>query len=264
MNGLAATAVVDYARLLPELRALARRASDVILPYHRVAVARAKADGSPVTDADQAAEALILDGLARLTPDIPVVAEEEVATGRVPDISGGRFWLVDPLDGTREFVKGNGEFTVNIGLVEQGRPVLGVIHIPTRRRGYAGIVATRHVVAADEDGPDRAIAARPVPARDLVVVASRSHRTPELEAYIARLPVKSSASAGSSLKFCLVAEGSADVYPRLGRTMEWDTAAGQAIVEAAGGRVHLIDGGPLTYGKAGFENPNFVVEGRAS
>jgi 3'(2'), 5'-bisphosphate nucleotidase len=258
------TPAPDIARLLPDLRLLARQASDAILPYHRLAVARAKADGSPVTDADQAAEALILAGLKRLTPEIPVVAEEEVAAGRVPDISGGRFWLVDPLDGTREFIKGNGEFTVNIGLIEEGRPVLGVIHIPTQRRGYAGMVAERFVVAADEDGPDRPIAARPVPPRDLVVVASRSHRTPELEAYIARLPAKSSASAGSSLKFCLVAEGRADVYPRLGRTMEWDTAAGHAIVEAAGGRVQLLDGGPLVYGKAGFENPNFVVEGRAA
>jgi len=213
--------------------------------------------------ADRVAERIIVAALGRLDPELPVVAEEAAAAGNVPDVSAGRFWLVDPLDGTKEFVKRNGEFTVNIGLIDQGRPVLGVIVAPTLDRLYVGWSSgsTRHAVMAEGDGPDQPIRVRPVPLERPIVVASRSHRSPKLEAYINRLKPGDSRIAGSSLKFCLVAAGEADIYPRLGRTMEWDTAAGHAIVEAAGGKVTRLDGEPLRYGKPGFENPHFIVRG---
>ena len=231
--------------------------------YRDVFTVEAKTDGSPVTAADRAAERIIVEALSTLTPDIPVVAEEAMAAGAMPDVSAGRFWLVDPLDGTREFVKRNGEFTVNIGLIDKGSPVLGVIVAPTRNRRYGGWRrgGEGHAVMTENGGADRPIRVRPVPTQTPIVVASRSHRTPELEAYIARLAPGDQRMAGSSLKFCLVAAGEADIYPRLGRTMEWDTAAGHAIVEAAGGSVSLIDGSPLRYGKPGFENPHFIVRG---
>jgi len=257
-------AALDPASLSPSVRAAAAEAGRAIMAIYREQFAvDAKADGSPVTGADHAAEQIIVAALARLKPDIPVIAEEAVAAGRVADISSGRFWLVDPLDGTREFVKRNGEFTVNIALVDAGAPVLGVVLVPTLDRVYAGWchAGARVAIAADGAGPDRAIRARPLPAERPIVVASRSHRSAELEEYIAGLKPGASRVAGSSHKFCLVASGEADIYPRLGRTMEWDTAAGHAIVEAAGGSVTLLDGSPLRYGKPGFENPYFIVRG---
>jgi 3'(2'), 5'-bisphosphate nucleotidase len=260
----AATVRLDLPALLEPVRAAARAAADAIMAIYRGQFAvDAKADGSPVTAADLAAERLILAALAQLTPAIPVVAEEAVAGGARPDISRGRFWLVDPLDGTKEFAKRNGEFTVNIGLIENWRPVLGVIVAPASDRAYAGWSAggERRAVMAEGAGGDRPIHTRPVPAEGPIVVASRSHRSPELEDYIARLHPGDARIAGSSLKFCLVAAGDADIYPRLGRTMEWDTAAGHAIVEAAGGTVTRLDGAPLGYGKPGFENPHFLVRG---
>ena len=251
---------------LDELAALARRAGDLIMDiYARGFEASEKADGSAVTAADDAAEALILAGLAEAYSGVPVLAEEAAARGEIPDL-GPRFFLVDPLDGTREFVNRTGEFTVNIALVEDGRPVLGIVLAPAADRLFAG--AAGRGAWVEEDGARRAIRTRERPEGALVAVASRSHRSPETQAFLDDLGVTEFEPAGSSLKFCLVANGEADVYPRLGRTMEWDTGAGQAVLEAAGGRVHALDGsgqelGPLAYGKKdrGYDNPHFIAWG---
>jgi 3'(2'), 5'-bisphosphate nucleotidase len=259
-------ALIAAAALLPALGDLARAAGAAILAIYATDFnIRDKADASPVTAADEQAEAVILAGLSRLAPDIPVVAEESVAAGRVPDISGGRFFLVDPLDGTREFVSRNGEFTVNIALIEQGVPVLGVVFAPAVG-GVAGrlFAGAAGVGAWVEDAQGRRpIRCRPVPAEGLTVLASRSHGDAvALDAFLAGRKVARLANAGSSLKLCLIAEGAADCYPRHGRTMEWDIAAGHAVLAAAGGQVHrLDDAAPLAYGKPGFENPHFVAAG---
>ncbi|MBU6377540.1 MAG: 3'(2'),5'-bisphosphate nucleotidase CysQ [Gammaproteobacteria bacterium] len=223
----------------------------------------AKDDSTPVTLADQQAEALILAALARLAPELPVVAEEAVAAGQLPQVDAdrGRFWLVDPLDGTKEFISRNGEFTVNIALIEAGEPVLGVVLAPALGALYAG---GRGLGAYREDASGRrTIRCRDVPPEGLAVVASRSHGDERaLDAFLAGRKVASRVNAGSSLKLCLLAEGRADLYPRLGRTMEWDIAAGHAVLAAAGGKVlRLDDGQPLRYGKAGFENPHFAAAG---
>lgn len=249
--------------LLAETAAIARRAGEVIMEiYEREIEVRTKADLSPVTAADEASENLILPALYDLTPGIPVVAEEAVAAGQVPDISGGRFWLVDPLDGTKEFISRNGEFTVNIALIEDGCPVLGVVHGPAIERTYTGSPGAG---AACRDGgaAARPISARPVPAEDVVVVSSRSHgEGAELDAYLGTLKIASWRKAGSALKFCLLGAGEADIYPRFSRTMEWDTGAGHAVLVAAGGSIETADGKPLLYGKRGFENPHFIAFGR--
>jgi 3'(2'), 5'-bisphosphate nucleotidase len=219
-----------------------------------------KADASPVTLADQQAEALILAGLARLAPEVPVVAEEAVAAGQVPAVAEC-FWLVDPLDGTREFIQRNGEFTVNIALIEQGVPVLGLVYAPALGRLYTGALG---LGAWLEDAAGRRpIHCRAVPPEGLTVLASRSHGdAAALDDYLAGYQVASRRHAGSSLKLCLLAAGEADLYPRLGRTMGWDIAAGDAVLRAAGGGVRRLDDGqPLRYGKPGFENPHFVAQG---
>ncbi len=226
---------------------------------------RDKADKSPVTDADHAAEAIIIAGLRRLTPGTPVVAEEEMAAGRVPVIGDGPFWLVDPLDGTKEFIKRNGEFTVNIALIENGRPTLGIVLAPasdTLWRGAAGLGADK----CEKDGDFQSIAVRTPPAEGLTCCASRSHAVySDLDIWFRRegLTVADRIQAGSSLKFCLIAEGKADIYPRFGPTNEWDTAAGQGVIEAAGGEVVTTDGRPLAYGKPKFSNPHFIARSRA-
>lgn len=253
--------------LLPAIEALARRAGEVVMAIYATPFAvQGKADSSPVTLADQQAEAVILAGLQALAPGIPIVAEEAMAAGAAPDLAAGdgRIWLVDPLDGTREFVARNGEFTVNIALVEQGRPVLGVVLAPAldnaRGRLWSGVVGQGAWVE-DAQGR-RAIGCRGVPAPGLTVLGSRSHGdAAALDAYLAGRRVAEVISAGSSLKLCLLAEGRADLYPRFGRTMEWDIAAGHAVLAAAGGRVCTLDGPPLAYGKPGFENPHFVAQG---
>jgi 3'(2'), 5'-bisphosphate nucleotidase len=253
--------MLDLDRLLPELVALADRAGTVILEhYHGDVAVRAKADASPVTAADEAAEAVILERLAELTPEIPVIAEETVAAGHVPELDEGPFWLVDPLDGTKEFLSRNGEFTVNIALIEGREPVLGVVLAPARGQAWWG-ARGKGATVRDAEGNGRAIAARKAPAGALVAIASRSHRDPETEAFLGQAGVAECISAGSSLKFCLVAEGKADLYPRFGRTMEWDTAAGHAVLAAAGGRVTTRDGAPFLYRKPGFENPAFIARG---
>lgn len=225
---------------------------------------RDKTDGSPVTEADGLAEAAILLRLARDFPGVPVVAEEAVAAGLVP-ATGDRFFLVDPLDGTREFVDRNGDFTVNIALVEHGRPTIGVILAPTHGLLFVGRVgrgAQMAEVASDRAGPwcsIRAEAAR----WPLRVVASRSHLTPASQGLIEALPEAVVSRVGSSLKFCRIAAGKADLYPCLGPTSQWDTAAGEAILTAAGGRVTRMDGSLLSYGatEAGFLNPHFLASG---
>lgn len=253
---------LNLAALLPTVKQIALEAGEVILGFYRDGfTVEGKADGSPVTAADKAADDLIVARLMALAPDIPVVSEEAYAAGVRNDVSGGQFWLVDPLDGTKEFVSRNGEFTVNIGLIDKGVPVLGVIFVPVTGMLYWGS-ADAGAGKADATGEAAAIHARPAPEDGLTVAASRSHRNPALEAYLKTIPMKDQQVAGSSLKFCLVAEGRADLYPRTGPTCEWDTAAGHAIVLAAGGRVELMDGTPLPYGKPDFLNPNFVVRGR--
>src|SRR5579859_3123335 len=221
-----------------------------------------KRDLSPVTLADGRAEAVILRRLAAATPDIPIISEERAEAEGLPAAAADRFWLVDPLDGTKEFIRRNGEFTVNIALIERGRPVLGVVGIPVQGLIYAAAgPGTAH--RRDETGRQVPIGARACPADGATVVASRSHASnAELDRLLEARRVAGRTSAGSALKFCLVAEGAADLYPRLGPTMEWDTAAGQAVLEAAGGRMTRLDGTPFVYGKPGFLNPGFIAEGR--
>ncbi|HTT83105.1 MAG TPA: 3'(2'),5'-bisphosphate nucleotidase CysQ [Rhizomicrobium sp.] len=254
-----------------ELAAIACQAGEILLRHYAVEdiEARRKEDHSPVTDADEEAEAFILRELGLCARGVSVIAEEEVASGRITVI-GRHFFLVDPLDGTKEFLSRNGEFTVNIGEILDGRPVRGVVFAPAKNRLFLGEESSGAFELVTEPGtaPNferiRAIQARRAPSDGLVAVASRSHRDHNTEAYLARFPVKEFVSAGSSLKFCLVAAGEADIYPRLGRTMEWDTAAGHAVLSAAGGSVLTIDGRPFVYGKTeeGFANPFFVARGR--
>lgn len=258
---------MNHARLLESIAELAREAGAVILQVYATDFnVRGKDDASPVTEADERAEAVILAGLARLSPHIPVVAEEAVAAGKVPDIGAagaGSFWLVDPLDGTKEFISRNGEFTVNIALIEAGEPVLGVVFAPALGRLFAG---SRGAGAYIEDAAGRRpMACRRVPTAGLTVVASRSHGdAAALDAFLAGRTVAALTNAGSSLKLCLIAAAEADLYPRLGRTMEWDIAAGHAVLAAAGGSVRRVDNGaPLRYGKPIFENPHFVAAGLA-
>jgi 3'(2'), 5'-bisphosphate nucleotidase len=218
-----------------------------------------KADASPVTAADEAGEAVILAGLRELTPGVPIVAEEAMAKGEIPDVGQGPFWLVDPLDGTKEFISKNGEFTVNIGLIEGRQPILGVVLAPAKGLAWWGSMGQG--ACRREGGAVSQIRVRPRPAQAAVAVASRSHRDAETDAWLAVEGITDTVSAGSSLKFCLVAGGKADVYPRFGPTMEWDTAAGHAVLLAAGGRVSTVAGEPFRYAKPGFKNPGFIAEG---
>jgi 3'(2'), 5'-bisphosphate nucleotidase len=260
---------MDKLTLLSGIERLAREAGALILQVYATDFAvRGKADASPVTEADERAERCIVAGLRALAPDIPIVAEEAAARGEAPP-PGARFWLVDPLDGTREFVSRNGEFTVNIALIEQGLPVMGVVFQPVADRLYAGVVGQgAWLEDAAEAAGRRAIACRPAPAEGVVLACSRSHGDEAaLQAWLAAGPVPRAVArrvpVGSSLKFGLLAAGEADLYPRLGRTMEWDTAAGHAVLRAAGGEVTDLSGAPLRYGKPGFENPHFVARGQA-
>ena len=263
--------MIRDSRLLDALADTAIAAGRVILDVYGCDFAVShKSDASPVTQADERAEAVILADLARLLPGVPVVAEEQVSSGRIPGDLGDLFVLVDPLDGTREFVARNGEFTVNIALVEKGRPVAGIVVAPALREIHVGLVGSGAWAGRIEaDGRIRRlpIAVRAAPDEGLTVVASRSHAGAETEALLARLPVARRISVGSSLKFCRVACGEADLYPRLGRTMEWDTAAGEAVLVAAGGIVAGLDGRALAYGRRSwdgaeaFANPWFLAAG---
>ena len=249
----------QFESLLRPILDLAAESGVAILKHYGLPIdVRRKADASPVTAADEEAEAIIVEGLRRLTPDIVIVSEEAFARGETPLVAPERFWLVDPLDGTKEFLKRNGEFTVNIALIDKGRPLLGVVAAPALSLTYAG---AGHGNAHEwRNGRVRAIRVRNAPAEGLTVVASRSHGNAEaLDHWLAGRKTAETRQAGSSLKFCLIAAGEADFYPRFGRTMEWDTAAGHAVLAAAGGQVRTLGGEELRYGKAGFENPHFIA-----
>lgn len=255
---------MEFERLIGEMRRLALQAGARIMDIYQAEDfdIRAKSDESPVTAADEAADALISEGLRAAFPDLPLITEEQAASHAQ---AARTFLIVDPLDGTKEFVQRRGDFTVNIAYVENGVPLHGVVYAPAKGRLFHTTADGR---AVEERGPfgDRPgqtvpIGVNPVPDnRGLMVVASKSHRDAATDDYIAQYAVRDMTSAGSSLKFCLVATGEADLYPRLGRTMEWDTAAGDAILRGAGGEVvRFDDHTPLTYGKPGFENPFFIA-----
>jgi 3'(2'), 5'-bisphosphate nucleotidase len=258
------TCVSDF---LARLAGIALRAGREIMSIYASDIAvREKSDLSPVTEADEAAEKLILGELARIDPATPVISEEAASAGRIPQ-TAGLFYLVDPLDGTKEFITRNGEFTVNIGLVRDGQPIAGIVYAPARGEIYAGEAghgAWRAHVSGEASPAALAwssIHTRASASKPPVVVASRSHMDAKTEAWLRAQGAHNLVSAGSSLKFCLLAKGEADFYPRFGRTMEWDTAAGHAVLAAAGGAVRTEDGAPLSYGKiaAGYANPGFVA-----
>lgn len=244
--------------LLEDVMAITREAGALIMEIYRDDFeVRGKQDASPVTEADEKAERLILERLGALQSRFPVVSEEAAAAGYVPEM-GQCFWLVDPLDGTKEFINRNGEFTVNIALIENGAPVLGVVFAPALDRMYAG--ATGLGAWLEVQGKRQSIECRNIPNDGLDVVASRSHGDADaLDQFLDGRLVRSLKSAGSSLKICLVAEGKADLYPRLGRTMEWDIAAGHAVLVAAGGQIHALNGDVLSYGKQDLSHPHFYA-----
>ncbi|MEM7091173.1 MAG: 3'(2'),5'-bisphosphate nucleotidase CysQ [Pseudomonadota bacterium] len=255
---------MTYEQLIPAMRRLAIEAGNRIMEIYEADdfEVKTKSDQSPVTEADEAADALISAGLRSTFPDILLVTEEQADTHSE---TGDRFLIVDPLDGTKEFVHRRGDFTVNIALVENGTPTRGVVYAPAKGRMFYTLSDGSSV---EEDGPfdgDTPGAVRPIrvsrPDNEaLMIVASKSHRDQATEDYIAKYNVKDSKSAGSSLKFCLVATGEADLYPRVGRTMEWDTAAGHAVLAGAGGHVVRFDThAPLTYGKEDYANPFFIA-----
>ena len=252
--------MMNDAVLLDLAAALAERAGARILAIRdRGFDIQHKADRSVVTEADNAAEAIIVAGLRDALPGCCVVAEEEMASGKIV-AAPSEFWLVDPLDGTREFTGGGDDFAVNIGLVRGGRPVLGVVGVPATGEIFGGIVGQG--AWRQRDGTRSVISVRHPPAEGLTVVASRHHGDAErLDAFLAGRIVARMVNFGSSLKFCRLAEGEADLYPRFGRTMEWDTCAPQAVLEAAGGAVETLDGSTLRYGKTGWDNPHFVCWG---
>ena len=250
-----------------QLAAIAAEAGEIVMRHYRAgAKARWKDDRSPVTDADEEAEAYILKALADLFPGVPVAAEEAVAAGRACDPCT-HFFLVDPLDGTREFLKRNGEFTVNIAEIQGGMPVAGAVYAPVVSKLYFGGTDGAFEAKARAGKPIAKNAAREIhvrkpPAKGWVAATSRSHPDPETDEFLKRFPLGRTIVAGSSLKFCLVAAGEADIYARAGRTMEWDTAAGHAVLKAAGGDVTRWDGAPFLYGKPGFENGGFLAKAR--
>lgn len=256
-----------YVSLMDELTRIVAHAAETILDLAVKANVRTKADGSPVTAADEAAEAVIRDGLQRLAPGITIISEERAADEK-PNVPAGEdagYFLVDPLDGTREFIAGRDEYTVNIALVTEGGPVLGVICAPAAGdiwRGIVGKGADR--VSRAEIKRSTKIHTRPRPAREAVIMVSRSHLEARTRAYVEGFAQAKQVQCGSSVKFCRVAEGSADVYPRLAPTHDWDIAAGHAIVKAAGGNVTAPDGSPLRYGTAELLIPAFVASGDAT
>jgi 3'(2'), 5'-bisphosphate nucleotidase len=254
--------VQNRQQLLKNIVAVARDAGQAILAVYETDFdVENKKDDSPITAADRAAHDIIVAGLKGLTPDMPVLSEEDGIPPYGERSAWQRYWLVDPLDGTREFVSRNGEFTVNIALVEGHQPVLGVVHVPVQGKTYTGLHG--YGARRSVDGEDsEAIRVAEESASPVRVVGSRSHRGASLDAWLEELGEHELVPMGSSLKFCVVAEGGADVYPRLGPTSEWDTAAAQAVVEAAGGRVTVAGGSPLAYNaKADILNPYFLVTG---
>ena len=250
---------MDLDRLVPVIRQLALEAGERIMqvydgPDFEV---KSKGDSSPVTEADEAADALISAGLRAAFPDLTLITEEQAASHA---LSAKTFLIVDPLDGTKEFVQRRGDFTVNIAYVQDGVPLRGVVYAPAQKRLFYTLPDGSAVEESLSDGGLKPIRVSAPDNSALMVVASKSHRDQETEDYIGKYAVKDSRSAGSSLKFCLVATGEADLYPRLGRTMEWDTAAGDAVLRGAGGQVvRFDDHSPLAYGKEGWDNPFFIA-----
>ena len=255
---------MDFDKLARVMRQLALEAGDVIMEIYNSDDfdVRAKSDDSPVTAADEAADAHISAGLRAAFPDVTLVTEEQAASHSE---RAGSFLIVDPLDGTKEFIKRRGDFTVNIAYVEDGVPLRGVVYAPAKGRlFYTGVDGQSVEETGDLDeqnmGPISPMSVSTPDNGSLVVVASKSHRDQATDDYIGQYSVRDMTSAGSSLKFCLVATGEADLYPRLGRTMEWDTAAGHAVLRGAGGQVVRFDDHmPLSYGKPGYENPFFIA-----
>jgi 3'(2'), 5'-bisphosphate nucleotidase len=253
---------MDDAALLELAAGLAQRAGEVILSVRaRGFETLRKADRSPVTEADHAAELLIVEGLRAATPGIPVIAEEEIEAGAAPQ-PGREYWLVDPLDGTREFAAGRDEFTVNIGLIRDGRPVLGAVGVPAYGELFGGMLGPPASAWKQTPAGRTAIAARNPPHEGMHVLASRHYAgDPRLDTFLEGRRVQRVTNIGSALKIVRLAEGAGDLYPRFGRTMEWDTAAPQAILEAAGGRLCAMDGQELAYGKPDWANPPFLCTG---
>lgn len=252
----------DLKALLPEIVALARQAGAVVMKiYAGDFDVRSKADATPVTLADEESEKLILAGLARLTPDIPAASEEQVSRDGGWKTAPRMFWLVDPLDGTREFASRNGEFSINIGLVADRRPVLGAVHGPVMDIVWASAGPGTAAVWRGRAAP-QPIRARRIPPEGATLLESRSHGDrAALDAFCGEHKIAGRRQSGSALKLGLLAEGVADVYPRFGPTMEWDTCAGHAVLDAAGGRIETVSGGPLLYGKPGLRNPDFIAWG---
>jgi 3'(2'), 5'-bisphosphate nucleotidase len=247
----------DHRRLLEDLAVAAREAGEAILQIVRRGVeVRTKPDLSPVTEADHAAELIILGALTRAAPGVPVIAEEQVAAGKIPSF-GDTYFLVDPLDGTKEFIRGGDDYTVNIGLIERGRPTLGVVLAPASGRLHSGAVG---LGAWLDEGRGRTPIRTRSPGERMTAVASKSHLNQATVDYLEEaVGLCDYVAVGSSLKFCILAEGKADVYPRASPTSEWDTAAGHAVLAAAGGLVDGPDGAPLAYGKPAFLNRAFVA-----
>lgn len=255
--------------LLQQLNSLARQAGEAILEIYRGVDPQItyKKDDSPLTAADLASHEILAAGLRQLDGDIPVLSEEGASIAFEQRRAWARFWSVDPLDGTKEFIKKNGEFTVNIALVEHGEPILGIVYAPVLGRTYfgaKGLGAWRSETADDGTTERHELRAEGSGGSELAVVASRSHAGDHLTAFLGALPEHRLVSMGSSLKLCLVADGTADVYPRLGPTMEWDTAAAHGVVAAAGGQVLDWAGRPLAYNKPNLLNPYFIVLGQRS
>ncbi|HSJ13594.1 MAG TPA: 3'(2'),5'-bisphosphate nucleotidase CysQ [Longimicrobiales bacterium] len=252
----------DVRSLLPAVREIAEGAARVVLQHYAAGVATTeKADRSPVTAADHASSDYICERLAALDPGVEVISEE--GAGGAGAVAAARFWLVDPLDGTKEFLKRTGEFTINIALVEGGRPILGVVHVPVSGSSYFAATGAGAFRAGRGEDPAPIATRRAAPPR-LAIVASRDHAGPAVTELLGRLPQATTLSMGSSLKFCLVAEGRADLYLRDVPTMEWDTAAAHCVVEAAGGRLLTLDDAPLGYGKPGLRNPAIITVGDPS
>jgi 3'(2'), 5'-bisphosphate nucleotidase len=251
------------ADLMDELTRITAQAAKAILDFGIDAGVRSKADGSPVTAADEAAEAIICDGLKRVASAVPVISEEHAARERPKPIVGGSYFLVDPLDGTREFIAGRDEYTINIALMTDGAPLFGIICAPALGdlwRGVVGRGAERISLAHQSEAPTP-IHTRPRPASEAVVMVSRSHLEARTKSYVDGLPAAKLVQSGSSIKFCRLAEGSADLYPRLAPTHDWDIAAGHAILKAAGGSVTAPDGAPLIYGTNDLLIPAFLAWG---
>lgn len=250
------------------VRRIAVEAGDITMGYFEEGMqvpADGKDDGSPVTEADRAAERHIIAALSDIVSDVPVIGEEAVSAGIIPDLTGSDyFWLVDPLDGTREYMTGGKDFTVNIALIKEGAPILGVIYAPAYGEMFAAHGEGTAVRTSDESDKEKSIRVRKPLSAGLTVMASKNRSFAETDKFLEDFKVEKIVRRSSSLKFCLIAQGKADIYPGFGQTCEWDTAAGQAILNAAGGEIVTIDGAPMTYGHANrkFINPSFIARNR--